>query len=1192
MMKKNIMYKKIVLFSFLSLSPLTIAATTISCGSSDNNQKPGDNNQEPGDNNQKPIVTNELQKLLEEDKIKISPNSLGIPKTYFKDCLNNDLERQKFFYIQKNDLNLNLKLEVLSQGFLIEDSNITARLKLTNLDNGEVYEWLFHHQGYGFKTEAEYVKAVSDYISQNIYLKEEYQNSNLINLLKSTPINSEFIKKYIDLDKLNSIIVGINFQLQIVSQNLDMNNYTSYFKFKLKLSNYLNEDVTPATSAHTPHLKMNSENQITFTIINNDDFNNDQLNLSSRYFGETLIRIENPDVKSITINKDFSRKSIINQLDFSFFDSITFDSKASFVGNNITSVLFNPDATLNNLKANLFTTNYINEVTLSSHITNYDPECFDKSTIIYGLDNLDNINLFYDLNKNLRLDIIKEDDPKRDDKLNYILKVITQFLSFGQNKSINSVYLPSFKTSILNNFSIECNEVIFTENTSQTAYEFENNISSWKIKNINIPNFIISINKYYLPSSAVITREFNDAITTLIKKDSLTISKNTNLSFNNQPLINIISTLDNYFYSFNSNPLPIHKIIFDDFSLLNLSFSLDFFKNSNFTDKEINISSKVAMIDFNTWNKFKSLSQTANATLKRESWLDATILDDKQILHLDRFYQNENIKTNPNLNYFLMGYEDKIASIDLSNIDTIKQSTFDNLTNWSHLTITLSSNIQTIEANAFNNSDLQITLASDFNPTTILDNAFAYSQITGDLNFTNLSRLGMGAFSNTKITSINFNQLTQIADSTFNYCSELVTATLPNVTSIGKYAFNYCSKLTSFDFANIEKLDNYAFAYCSSLTNDIHLKDDIDLGQYVFNSISPNVTIYNFDFSKYNVFGNLFNPTTSIFAQIVASESFEALAAFFNFDLTTKVWDMSSLTNINWQDTNWINKFWLFANEIKKREEYRTINHFILPNESDINSNFQYFFNSSFTIKKITWSDQIGKNITDKLSRKFSNARIESIDENFFVGASSIPTNYLVSTNLQISRLNFQGITSVGDNVFASYQNLICTNTLDIKTIGSNSFNATVSFEIGTNVKVQQNSFGEAVPNQGGNKIIRKQIFDSSSIGLNYNQIYDQKTKILDFTKIELLNPYDATKLIPYQNIYQFLFDQDVEKIILPKLYILPNNLFNNLHTVQEIVFQRENQIILQNTFQNTTIINKPDQNSTSILLDLDNFFN
>ena len=106
-----------------------------------------------------------------------------------------------------------------------------------------------------------------------------------------------------------------------------------------------------------------------------------------------------------------------------------------------------------------------------------------------------------------------------------------------------------------------------------------------------------------------------------------------------------------------------------------------------------------------------------------------------------------------------MGYEDKIASIDLSNIDTIKQSTFDNLTNWSRLTITLSSNIQTIEANAFNNSDLQITLASDFNPTTILDNAFAYSQITGDLNFTNLSTLGIGAFSNTKITSINFNQL-------------------------------------------------------------------------------------------------------------------------------------------------------------------------------------------------------------------------------------------------------------------------------------------------------------------------------------------------------------------------------------------------------------------------------------------------
>ena len=74
--------------------------------------------------------------------------------------------------------------------------------------------------------------------------------------------------------------------------------------------------------------------------------------------------------------------------------------------------------------------------------------------------------------------------------------------------------------------------------------------------------------------------------------------------------------------------------------------------------------------------------------------------------------------------------------------------------------------------------------------------------------------------------------------------------------------------------------------------------------------------------------------------------------------------------------------------------------------------------------------------------------------------------------------------------------------------------------------------------------------------------------------------------------MYQFLFDQDFEKIMWPNLYIIANNLFKNLHTVQEIVFQRENQIILQNTFQNTTIINKPDQNSTSILLDLDNFFN
>ncbi len=251
-----------------------------------------------------------------------------------------------------------------------------------------------------------------------------------------------------------------------------------------------------------------------------------------------------------------------------------------------------------------------------------------------------------------------------------------------------------------------------------------------------------------------------------------------------------------------------------------------------------------------------------------------------------------------------------------------------------------------------------------------------------------------------------------------------------------------------------------------------------------------------------------------------------------------------------------------------------------------------YFFNSSFIIKKISWSDQIYKNITDTLLRKFSNAKIESIDENFFVGATKIPKNYLLSTNLQLSKLNFQGVTLIEDNVFANYQNLICIETLDIKSIGSNSFNSTVSFEIGPNVKVKLNSFGGAIPNQSDNKIIRNKIFDSSSPEFQYYKIYNQQTKVLDFSKIEILNPYDATKLIPYQNIYEFLFEEDVNKLILPKLYILPKNLFDNLYRIEEIVFQRENQIILKDTFKNTIIINKPNQNKTSILLDLDNFFN
>ena len=76
-----------------------------------------------------------------------------------------------------------------------------------------------------------------------------------------------------------------------------------------------------------------------------------------------------------------------------------------------------------------------------------------------------------------------------------------------------------------------------------------------------------------------------------------------------------------------------------------------------------------------------------------------------------------------------------------------------------------------------------------------------------------------------------------------------------------------------------------------------------------------------------------------------------------------------------------------------------------------------------------------------------------------------------------------------------------------------------------------------------------------------------------------------------YLNIGKYLVRGDVDKIILPPVYVIWTELVDNLSEVNEIVFQNENQQIQSGAFIGTTIKNKPQQNQTNIIYDGDNFF-
>lgn len=1178
---------KLILLTLTPVITGSFLLTTISCGNKSEAQpeeKPEEKPEIPPVN--PPESKTELEQLINEKKIILSANDFGFSKEFLLAYQNDIEEIQKLVFIKTKPADLDLDLKVLPEISVDDENNLHVLIKLTNLKNQETYQYTFTAYSYGFLSNEDYLKKANEIIANSIYLKTEYENSKLIDLMLKTKSNQDFINTYINTEENLKKIIGIRYQLKIISQNIiESNQGSNYFKFKMTLlDKKSNTNITPQYSAITPHLKLSDQQKTTFTIINNNDLAQTKINnLSYSYFGQTIIR-EEQKIQQLKIGLNLSGKNIIGTLDFSPYNDIEFLATAKFNFNKITNLIFNPNSKIKNLQNSLFTNNDIEQINLPQQIINYDPDCFDEKVQVFGINFIENFHLIYDENQDLRLDKIKNEN-----ELNQALKIITRLSWSQKNISIKKVYLPSFVNNILNNFNLECEEVIIPQDL--TSF----NISKWKTKKVHIPSTIIKISRSALPSNseAVITREINEQIKNLIQNQKLIISSKTKIpNSNNLNLWNEKNNLDDYFYTFTSTPLMIKEIEFQETNISDSWFSTSmlFFKN-NINNKKIIFTNQVASIHYDFWNNIKSFASLNNAQVERTKWLNEQILDSQGALHIAKLYENTDINSSI-YNYYLTGYESLIKTIDLSDVNTIKANLFANL-KLENIQIQLTNSITTIEDRAFYYSTIQIKLNNDFNPTKIGNYAFANSTIAGELNFSNLIELGSNAFQYTKITKVQFDQLTTISDYAFYYCDSLTSAILTKATTVQSYGF-YSSAITTFSFENISHIGNYAFASCKELRGTINLKNDVKLGSAIFQSINTEVQINNFDFQKYNIFTNLTSITTSLIPKISSSKSDDMIEKSVGYNKETKVLDWSQFTSSQWANNEWFNDVILFSQLTKKwTTEQKVINELILPEESEINRNWSYVFNSTFTIKKLTWNSISGKKLSGSLNAyHLGGAKIEEVNEDFFVGMKSI-NDYSIPNTLKNKTINLEGVEKVGNAVFQGLTNVVFNNTESVKEIGSQSFDSTVTFKIGTNVKLKQDSFStNGIPKDS--KITRDKIFESFSteIDTNFSRIYNQNTKIIDFSKIELKNPNDITNLNKYQNISDYLLDGDVAKIIMPKSYILNINFFSNLGNVQEIEFQKENQVILKNAFAGTTFVQKPTQISTSIILDQDNFFN
>ncbi|MBR2055482.1 MAG: leucine-rich repeat protein, partial [Mycoplasmataceae bacterium] len=417
-------------------------------------------------------------------------------------------------------------------------------------------------------------------------------------------------------------------------------------------------------------------------------------------------------------------------------------------------------------------------------------------------------------------------------------------------------------------------------------------------------------------------------------------------------------------------------------------------------------------------------------------------------------------------------------------------------------------------------------------------------------------------------------------NSAFSGCNKIEEITLNNLRSIGDYAFYNCRQIKKIISQNyLSSIGNNAFYNCNNLVN-LQINEQTSKGTNSFFGCTKLDLSFNIDLNNINIethFGLNSQNFPDKFKEIKIDNS------KIGYDEKNRILDLTSfdLNNLNSRNT-----LLLFSQQIKLSSN-KILEEVILPRSENINSIFKDIF-SSLTINKLTWNAKNVKNFNKRLDYYFDSTTINSIDENFCVGMDSIPDSAFSNQLRNQKKINLMNVRNISNYAFLGI-NVEFINTQTIKTIGNKSFSNRCKFNIPPNVQLEDDSFTTNWKELNNKDIVREQIFSNSD---KFSQIYDQTTKTLDFTKITIYSPSDYENLKKYENISLYLLDGDVELLILPKIYNLTNDLYSNLGTISNIKFQNENQIIIKNSFNNTTILNKPLINETRIMLDEDAFFN
>ena len=193
-----------------------------------------------------------------------------------------------------------------------------------------------------------------------------------------------------------------------------------------------------------------------------------------------------------------------------------------------------------------------------------------------------------------------------------------------------------------------------------------------------------------------------------------------------------------------------------------------------------------------------------------------------------------------------------LKSIDLSNCETIGESTFSKCNNLQSVNL---KKCKTIESSAFAGCSNLQSVGDLSNCTTIGGSAFQACSSLKSIDISNCNSLGSYVFDGcSKLEEVKLSkQINKINNGTFNRCTNLKSIDLSNCTSIGSSAFADCRNLTSVgNTALLNSIPEGAFAGCINLTT-IDLSNCNFVGEFAFNTCT---NISNINISKCKLLGN------------------------------------------------------------------------------------------------------------------------------------------------------------------------------------------------------------------------------------------------------------------------------------------------------------------------------------------------